>query len=154
MKKDNTVFLQKRCAGMTILEVVVFVSLALFVLGTSFPLLSRLMASDRAHEERLAAYTFLQKSGQQLGVIPYKSLTNGFSRTGNTDKYRYKMEFLETNFYKNISGRYQILLVQMDNGQIGDYYKADLELKWTTKIGGLSEQEHVSTVFLTFLPDI
>lgn len=140
----------RACSGSTLVEVLVFSTLALFVLGSSFPLLSRLMASDKAHEERLAAFTFLQKSGQQLRAVPYGLLTNGFVEVDG----KYEKNIASTNFYKNISARYKVHLVPTSNGQVGDYYKADLELRWSTRIGGLPVQKHVDVVFLTLLPDL
>jgi len=135
---------------MTLVEVLVFSSLALLVLGGSFPLLSRLMASDKAHEERLAAFMFLQRSGEQMGVVPFEILTNGFSEVNG----KYEKNIASTNFYKTIPARYRVRLIPRTNNQQGHYYQADLELWWSTKISGLSRKNHHNTITLVLLPDV
>jgi type II secretory pathway pseudopilin PulG len=143
-----------RCSGMTLVEVLVFSSLALMVLGGSFPLLSRLMASDKAHEERLAAFMFLQNSAEQLSVVPFESLTNGFEEVVGNNGSRYKKVIASTNFYKTISAKYRVQLLPKTSSQTGDYYLALFELRWSTKIGGLPKQKHSTQISKVFVPDV
>jgi len=135
---------------MTLVEVLVFSSLALLVLGGSFPLLSRLMASDKAHEERLAAFVFLQRSGEQLGVVPFEMLTNGFAEVNG----KYERNVASTNFYKTIPARYRVRLIPRTNNQQGRYYQADCELWWSTKTSGFSRENHHNTITRVLLPDV
>ena len=143
--------LGNRCSGMTLVEVLVFSTLALLVLGSSFPLLSFLMASDRAHEERLAASLFLQTAGEQLQTVPFNALTNGFTRINSK---KYKKVVNPTNFYKTVSAKYRVYLFPKTDPRVGNYYQASLELKWSTEINGRPKRNHNDKIILLLLPDV
>ena len=135
MKKDNTVFRQRRRVGMTLLEVVVFMTLALFVLGGSFPLISRLLYSDRAHEERLAAYNFAQSISEdlrsKLATTGYDSVVDGYPFNGSF----YDRRISNTNFYKNVEMKsLRVRLFPKTDNKIGDFYKVFIDMKWKTHL--------------------
>ena len=135
MKKNNTVFRQRRRAGMTLLEVVVFMTISIFVLGGAFPVISRLLYADRAHEERLAAYNFALSISEELrsklASTGYDSVVDGYSFDGS----RYEKLISDTNFYKNIEmNSVDIRLYPKSNSKIGDYYKVVISMKWRTHL--------------------
>ncbi len=144
----------KNRMGTTLVEVVVFLSLALFVLAGTFPLLSYLMVADKATEETLAAFTFLQASGEKWKVRPYNSLTNGLTQytTTNGTTY-YRSDLITTSFGKTVAGQYYEDLYPQATTGIGEYYRLAVVLQWSTEIGGVPKKDHNKIVYYLLMPD-
>lgn len=127
---------------MTLVEVLIFSVLALFILGSSFPVISQVLFADRAHEERLAAATYLQSSRERLKLASKNTLTNGFSiASGGTNLER---TIIVDNFYKNRSATNITTLIPKSEEEFGRYYEALLQLVWTSELASGKTKTHTA----------
>ena len=147
--KRKTQNKRSKC-GMTIIEVVVFMSLAFMVLAGSFPVVTQLRISDKVHEERLAAFLFVHKELEELKARPYAVVTDGFAELANGN---YK-KVNSVSFYKNVSGEYKILLKPRTNANFGDYYLVEMELSWDTTINGIPKRKNTRKETFFILSDV
>lgn len=144
---------EMRQRGMTLIEVVIFMSLILFVAGSTFPLISRLRLSDKSHEERLAAFAFIQSSAEELKEKPYVELTNGFVFKAS-DKC-FERIVSSTNFYKNIPADFSIRLFLQDTPDlVGDCYRAEIDIEWETTVSDSLRKKSSSQLSVLLFPDI
>ena len=140
---------------MTLLEVVVFMTLTLFVLGGSFPLITRLRYADKAHEERLAAINLAASTIETLRATPYTQLTHGYAkRTSSTGGIYYEKYYSKTNFYANALLNMRIRLYEQNDATMGDYYRGEIRLRWDVKRAA-NQVEHAEETFTALLfPDV
>ena len=126
--------------GMTLIEVLVFMSLALIVIASSFKLLSQIQSNDRLHEERLAAFSFVQTEAEKIKETDYYKLGEGYDVniwTNSSGLVGTSLtSIVETEFYKGIPANLKIVCRPSYNSDVGDYYKVDLNLIWKSKTSG------------------
>ena len=140
---------------MTLVEVVVFMTLTLFVLGGSFPLIARLRYSDRAHEERLAALNLANTTCENLRATTYAKLTDGYTKYTRPDgTIYYENRYSTTNFYKTATLNMRVRLYEETDSTLKDYYRGEIRLQWNSKLSlkKTEPQEDIITVLL--FPDI
>ena len=136
---------------MTLLEVVIFMSLAMMVLAGSFPVIRQLRTSDKVHEEHLGAFLFIHKTIEEMKACPYKTITNGFTKTTNN---HYKKTDNSVSFYKGVTGTNQVEIIPSSSSDCGDYYLINIDLWWNTTINGLPKRESHKQETFVILPDI
>ena len=155
MKGGCRVFRKKNRQGMTLVEVVLFMTLALFVLGGSFPLISRLRYADLAHEKRLAAINFANTTCENLRATTYATLTSGYTKDASTSGTVYYDKYYNaTNFYKTATLDMRVRLYEETDPTLKDYYRGEIRLQWDSKLSlkKTERQEEIITVLL--FPDV
>jgi type II secretory pathway pseudopilin PulG len=137
--------------GMTLVEVVIFMSLAMLVLAGSFPVINQLRTSDKVHEERLAAFLFIHKNVEEMKAQPFKTITNGFTKTTND---HYKKVDSSVLFYKGVTGTNQVEIIPSSSSDYGDYYLINIDLWWDTTVNGLPKRQNHKQETFVILPNI
>jgi len=135
--KAETMKRKTQQSGMTLVEVLVFMFLALAVLGGSFPLLSRLMLSDKANEERLAAFLQAQSGIELLRGKDYADLLDGFAVervTPGWTSYQLQQNPRPIKISGNVPATCGIRLIKHQSADYGEYCQTQFEIKWTTRL--------------------
>jgi len=135
---------------MTLVEVIVFMMLALMVLAGSFPVVTQLRISDKVHEERLAAFLFVHKNVEELKARSYIKVTDGFTKLPNG---HYKKVDNSVVFYKGVTGTNTIEIIPSVSTNFGGYYLLNIDLDWDTTINGMSKRNNHRKETFVILPD-
>ena len=117
------------CSGMTLVEVLVFMGLSLFLLAGSAPLTLQLLRSDYAHEERLAAFEFNKSAIEQLRSNEYSGLTNQCAeKIIHGQKHLKKEKKIKTKNKKKMSN--SIDMKPLIDPEAGEYMEVVSEVEW------------------------
>jgi len=136
---------------MTIVEVLVFMTLAFMVLAGSFPVVTQLRISDKVHEERLAAFLFVHKNVEELKARSYIMVTDGFTELSNGN---YEKVDNDVVFYKGVTGTNTIEIIPSVSTNFGAYYLLNVDLYWNTTINGTPKRKNHRKETFVILPDV
>lgn len=128
---------------MTLVEILIFMVLALSVLGSSLTLSAQISRMERSSEEILMAFLFNKSVAESLLTSNFNSITDGFAEaeTGCYTKTNSTAEFLPHLF-----GKHVLILEKETNKDTGAYFKATSKLEWNSSATRTPESTY--TIYL------